>query len=397
MSPSFGEHHRVVGGRVRLGGDDAADEARGLRGPSRAPAPRSAASRRPGRACSRRATRGSRCARAARAGWRRRPPGRRTDAPRGCADRTGRPSRGGRRSSAPAITSAARARRSAPASASASTAVEACVPLMSARPSLGPSRTGESPAAGERVRRPATCRSPSHARPSPTSTRARCASGARSPLAPTDPRDGTTGCTPRFSASSSASSVSTRMPEKPRARTFARSAIIARTVRTGSGSPDAGRVAAQQVELQALERVGRDAHLGERPEAGVDPVDGRVAGRHAVHHRARGGDARTRVGRQRDRCAHRRQCRGVVRARASDRRGESCVQPGGEHNILPELAAPGTAVARLLCYDRPVGPDGRTPARVRCRRSPAVGSPPSATRDDASTYERCGDRRPVGR
>ena len=64
-----------------------------------------------------------------------------------------------------------------------------------------------------------------------------CASGARSPLAPTEPREGTTGCTRALTSASSASSVSTLMPENPLARTFARSAIVARTVRAGSGSP----------------------------------------------------------------------------------------------------------------------------------------------------------------
>jgi hypothetical protein len=44
---------------------------------------------------------------------------------------------------------------------------------------------------------------------SPMSTSARCASGARSPLAPTEPREGTSGVTPLLSRAISASSVST--------------------------------------------------------------------------------------------------------------------------------------------------------------------------------------------
>ena len=135
-----------------------------------------------------------------------------------------------------ATTSAARASRSAATSARASTAVDACVPLMSARPSFGASRTGASPArasASAPDRRPeAVCTSPS-----PMRTSARWASGARSPLAPTDPRLGTTGWTAALSIAMSRSSVSSRMPEWPRASTLARSAIIARTTGTGRRSP----------------------------------------------------------------------------------------------------------------------------------------------------------------
>ena len=140
------------------------------------------------------------------------------------------------------------ASRSAPASASASTAVETCVPLISASPSFGPSATGAQ-ARRARARRRPRARRPTRS-PSPISTSARCASGARSPLAPTEPRLGTRGCTPRLSSASSASSVSTRMPEKPFASTLARSAIAARTVAHRQRLVDAGGVAAQQVDLQ---------------------------------------------------------------------------------------------------------------------------------------------------
>ena len=75
----------------------------------------------------------------------------------------------------------------------------------------------------------------------------------------------------------SASSVSTRMPEKPFASTFARNAIDARTSRTGNGAVDAGGVAAQQIDLQLRQIVAIDPRFGERAEAGVDAVDGRIA------------------------------------------------------------------------------------------------------------------------
>ena len=111
-----------------------------------------------------------------------------------------------------------------------------CVPLISERPSLAARRIGSSPAAASASA--PLIRSPSnHASPSPTSGEARCASGARSPDAPTEPRAGTTGRTPRFRHSSSSSTVPTRAPELPFARAFARRSIAARTTSSGYGSP----------------------------------------------------------------------------------------------------------------------------------------------------------------
>ena len=168
------------------------------------------------------------------------------------------------------------ASRSAPASASASTAVETCVPLISARPSFGAERDRREPGRGERVARRRASRRPTTS-PSPISTSARCASGARSPLAPTEPRLGTRGCTPRLSSATSASSVSTRMPEKPLASTLARSAIDARTARTGSGSSTPAAWLRSRLSCSAARSALVDARLGEGAEAGVDAVDRRVA------------------------------------------------------------------------------------------------------------------------
>src|SRR5262249_42729079 len=117
------------------------------------------------------------------------------------------------------------------------TAADACVPLISASPSFGPRSAGRRPArASAAAPSSAAGSSPTVARPSPISTSDRCASGARSPLAPTEPRLGTTGCTRGLGAAISSSSVDRRMPENPFASTFARSAIMARTARAGSGA-----------------------------------------------------------------------------------------------------------------------------------------------------------------
>ena len=111
-----------------------------------------------------------------------------------------------------------------------------CVPLISERPSFASRRVGSRPTRAS-ASKPGS-RSPStNASPSPTSGSARCASGARSPDAPTEPRLGTTGSTPRLRHSSRSSTVSMRAPELPFASVFARSSIAARTISSAYGSP----------------------------------------------------------------------------------------------------------------------------------------------------------------
>ena len=95
-----------------------------------------------------------------------------------------------------------------------------------------------------------------------------------------------------LSRSSSRSSVSSRIPENPFARTLAQ-----RQHRADHGDrkriADAGGVAAQQVQLEGGEVFGRDAGLGKAPEPGVDPVGRRIALREGLDHRARGTHAFT--------------------------------------------------------------------------------------------------------
>ena len=85
--------------------------------------------------------------------------------------------------------SAAFARRRARTSPSAPNAAMNCVPLTSERPSFARSSIGSSPRRSS-ASAPGSSSPSTHASPSPTSGSARCASGARSPLAPTDPRLG---------------------------------------------------------------------------------------------------------------------------------------------------------------------------------------------------------------
>jgi len=90
-------------------------------------------------------------------------------------------------------------------------AVMPCVPLTRARPSLASSTSGSRP----HRRRASMAGSSSPARrtsPSPMTGRARCASGARSPEAPSDPCSGTTGRRSLSSISTNRSTTSRRTP-----------------------------------------------------------------------------------------------------------------------------------------------------------------------------------------
>ena len=64
-----------------------------------------------------------------------------------------------------------------------------------------------------------------------------CASGARSPEAPTEPWLGMKGTSPAFSTASSMSTTCWRTPEAPRASEPAFSASTRRTTSGASGSP----------------------------------------------------------------------------------------------------------------------------------------------------------------
>src|SRR4028118_599731 len=66
---------------------------------------------------------------------------------------------------------------------------------------------------------------PSRAPPPPRRHSPTWASGARSPLAPSEPCSGTAGTTPAFSMAARASTSSTRTPERPAARGLARPAL----------------------------------------------------------------------------------------------------------------------------------------------------------------------------
>ena len=116
--------------------------------------------------------------------------------------------------------------------------------------------------------------------PTPIIAAAMCASGARSPDAPTEPCAGTTGVRPRVEhRASSRRSSSGRTPEAPCARLASFSAIISRTTATGIGFADTRGMREHDIALELCEIGGGDAHAGEFAEAGVDPIDGLAAAR----------------------------------------------------------------------------------------------------------------------
>src|SRR6266568_1267951 len=119
---------------------------------------------------------------------------------------------------------------------SAPTAAITDVPLMIATPSFDCRIRGAS-FAPARAFPPERTRPPSSASPSPTRTRPKCARGARSPLAPSDPRDGITGWTPRFKKSKRRVTSTRRTPGYPLASVFARRRIAARTSSRRRGGP----------------------------------------------------------------------------------------------------------------------------------------------------------------
>ena len=69
------------------------------------------------------------------------------------------------------------------------------------------------------------------------SVSAQCASGARSPLAPTEPCSGTTGVRSALSSARIVSATAGRAPEKPIASERARRNIIARTTSRSIAGP----------------------------------------------------------------------------------------------------------------------------------------------------------------
>ena len=116
---------------------------------------------------------------------------------------------------------------------------------------------------------------------------------------------------------------------------------------------DAGGVAAHQVHLQGVEVGAVDARLRERPEAGVDAVDRRVAVGRAIDDGAGRDDRRARLCAERDRCA----------VGHGDDRFERSVRPSSTiiraaYQLPQRRVAPGARARRTQadCVRRTDGP-----------------------------------------
>ena len=185
-------------------------------------------------------------------------------------------------------TSAAFASRRARTTPSAANAPMNCVPLTSERPSFASRRSGSSPARAS-ASPPASSSPSNRARPSPTSGSARCASGARSPLAPTDPRLGTSGTT------SAAQTVEQQLGDlDARAGVALRERVRAHDHRRPHDLPrirlaDPAGVAPQEAELELLGQLLGNPRRDEAPEAGRDAVGRLVLAQRVFDDRARRG------------------------------------------------------------------------------------------------------------
>ena len=136
-----------------------------------------------------------------------------------------------------AVTSAVRNRRSASAQARRSMPSMPSVPLISANPSFVSSFTGLSFADLSACAAGLAPAWPSSTSPSPTRARPMWASGARSPLQPTEPNRGTNGVMPSLSIAIRASASTGRTPDSPIARVRARRSMVARTTSWSTGGP----------------------------------------------------------------------------------------------------------------------------------------------------------------
>ena len=131
------------------------------------------------------------------------------------------------------------------------------------------------------------CFPPTHASPWPMYAAAMCASGARSPLAPTEPLRGTTGTKPLLKRRTSASTSSTRTPECPRSEPVQAQHLRDAHLLARHRLADAAAVREHQVLLQLLEVRARDRDVLQLAEARRQPVDDVAGARRALDELAR--------------------------------------------------------------------------------------------------------------
>ena len=182
---------------------------------------------------------------------------------------------------APATTAAAN-RSSAPNKPASPKAVETCVPLISARPSLACNLMGCNPA----LRKPSaagTLVPLTRTWPIPSSVALKCARGARSPEAPTDPCAGIIGIDLMLEQRQQGID----QPHRDAGMAARQRIDLERENQPHDGIgkriAHAGRVRQQQIPLQQLELLVGDARLRQQSESRIDAV-GRIAARDDLVH-----------------------------------------------------------------------------------------------------------------
>ena len=233
---------------------------------------------------------GSRCPRAGRGSSARRRSGRAGRAARGCAGRTA-PSlpRAASTVSAP-ITSAASSTGSNVNSACSASAVETCVPLMSARPSLAASASGARPARAQHLGRRTTRAVDDELafadqRQRQVRERREVARGADRSLRRNERNEaGVVDREQRVDDDLAHARVAARQARRLQAEHQPHD-------RRGSASPTPTLCERIRLSCRLGQVAGVDARSGELAEAGVDAVDRRGAGGGALHDRGAGADA----------------------------------------------------------------------------------------------------------
>ena len=165
------------------------------------------------------------------------------------------------------------------------------VPLMRARPSLASRITGCEAGRGERLRalghRPAAVAAGPRRR-----GRGRGGRGERGRRwRPPSPARGSRGARRGSASATRRSRVSGRTPQKPLARTLARSSMRPRVSASPRGSPTPAAWLRTRLSWSCFELVLRDHDVGEVAEAGGDAVDHGALGHRVVDHRAGAGHA----------------------------------------------------------------------------------------------------------
>ena len=123
---------------------------------------------------------------------------------------------------------------------------------------------------------------------------ARCASGARSPLAPTEPFSGTTGCTRRLSISQSNSMTSQADSAEPEREHVRPEQHHCADFRFRKWPANSAGVTTDEVQLKLAQFIRWHSNIGQLAETSVDPVNHHISRHDLLDQLARRRNARAR-------------------------------------------------------------------------------------------------------